>query len=244
MKSYREAVESVTARNELIGDIPSITRLNLTKAGIIDPLSGKNIEQVFSAQSEREARETRINLAMLSELGQKDGVGLWLSPPDWFYDRGKILLAIRSGNQIIEYDITGQTFSGNDFASFMTSLSAFHHDGYYFLPDREIVEAIIPMPKIWESIKTDQAEAKFNADVEEDMHYSNSRKVYLERDGVDIREACPTIREKTTILKTVSPDGKIRTFVHNCGLCHGEINGWMAPGDKCPHCKEEYLGVC
>ncbi|MCL4397870.1 hypothetical protein M1403_02455 [Patescibacteria group bacterium] len=243
MISRLEAVNAVSAKNELLPGLnTSVIRLNLTNLGIVDPLSGKRIEQTFAAHNHREERETQVNLAMLNELQKNSGTGVWLSPPDSFYNRGKILVAIREGNQIVEYDITGQTFSGRDFASFITSLAGFSREGYYFLPDPKILEEVIPMSVIWESIRNDQAEIKFNQEVEEIQHQNDPKAYFLKKEGVDIDKACPKAVEVTQ--KRIGPDGKIQVFARACGICGKEINDWITKGYRCKHCGEIYLGVC
>ncbi len=244
MNRRLEAINAVTAANELRYDHPtSVIRLAVTNHGLTD-FTGRKVEESFVFSNPHEARISQINLAMLKEVEKKDGVGLWLSPPDKINQTGKILLAVRSGREIVEYDTTGVTFSGTDFAGFMTSLSAFCHDGYYFLPDMDIIESIIPMPLVWQGIKNDQAEMKFNEEVEEAMQQNDKRQFYRGKFGVDIALACGGT---VATLKLVSPNGEVRVadklyYVKNCGQCGVTIEKQISAGYCCPNCGGVYEG--
>lgn len=240
------AVNAITARNELLPGIhTSVIRLGITNRGFTDQITGKPVESSFVFSNPEQARISRINLLMLEEAEKKDGIGLWLSPPDSINQTGKILVAVRQGNEIVEYDTTGLTFSGANFATFMTNLSLFRRDGYYFLPNMDLLETIIPMPAAWEAIRNDQAEIKFNREVVEALNsgHKNYRVAFREKYGIDIALACPS-NSLSVINKLVSPDGKIKTFAKTCGVCGGKINDWIEKGYQCGHCGEVYLGVC
>lgn len=238
MNQRLEAVNAVTARNELLSGInPSTVRLKFTDAGIIDPLSGKKLEECFDFADPIQKRISEINMKMMKELERRSGVGIWLNPGR----ENKILIATVNKGDPILYDVTGRAFSATEFASFMTSLSPYAHDGHFFLEDDTawgILESIIPMPLAWQAIRNDQAEMKFNADVEEVMQRKNKRRFYQEKHGVDIALACGGT---VATLKLVSPNGEITEagklyYVKNCGQCGVVIEKQIPAGYCCPNC--------
>lgn len=245
------AVNAVTARNELAPGVnTSVIRLGITEFGIVDQIIHRSIQSSFMFSTPEQAKVSEVNLRMLDEVKDNNGVGLWLSPPwlspPWLSppDRsnktGKILVAVRQGREIVEYDTTGLTFSGKDFAGFMTSLSKYSRKGYYFLDEMpwEILETIIPMPEAWAGIRSDQAEIKFNNDVQEILGQKDPRKFYLQRDGVDINLAC----QIGLSVKQVTMEGTVTKLIKNCGKCKMQLNMYMKKGDHCPYCRGEYLG--
>lgn len=249
-----EAINAVSAKNELLPGLnTSVIRLNVTDLGLTDEIFGRPIKKSFSFSNPIEARVSRINLAMLAEVEKKDGeVGLWLSPPNEIDKRGKILTAVRVGKKVIEYDTTGLTFSSRDFAQFMTSLSPFRRDGYYFLSDKpwKVLESIIPMPLAWQAIRNDQAEMKFNRDVEEALENAegNVRTYFQAKSGVDIVLACGGGNDSMTLIrKMVSPEGKVSGaeklfYVKNCGRCGTSIEKHISAGYCCQNCGGVYEG--
>lgn len=240
-----EAINAVSAKNELLyGVNTSVIRLGITDYGLTDQITGNPLENSFVFSDSDQARVSRVNLLMLKEVEKKDGIGLWLSPPDKINQTGKILVAVRQGNEIVEYDTTGVTFSNMNFADFMTSLSKYFRDGYYFLDDMpwDILEGVIPMSKAWEAIRNDQAEIKFNKEVAEALLIDRPiRLAFKQKYGVDINLACPT--EQTTIdHKYVSQEGVVSKFVRYCGACKIGIFKPMRKGERCPNCHGVYLG--
>lgn len=260
-----EAVNAVTALHEVLPkDVPleeriSTIRLKFSQTGIIDPLSGKKLEDCFDFSDPLQRKVSEINLKMAMEVKKRDGVGIWLNPSGYTYgeyhETGKILVAARNHGDPVLYDLTDQTFSPKEFASFMVSLSPFCRDGYYFLTDMpwDMLEGIIPIPKVWQAIRSDQAEQAFNREVEEmetKVDKGGVRESILAERGVDINRACNTGGGAADyLMKSVSPDGKLRVFAKTCGMC-GQALGkdgkgrWLQKGDCCEHCGEVYLGVC
>lgn len=235
-----EAVNAVTAKNELLPGLnTSVIRFPITESGLVDPIRKLPIRKSFDFSSSWEARISEFNLAMLEEAEKGSGIGLWLSPPDKIHKTGKILVAVHDGETVVEYDTTGLTFSGKDFASFMACLSPFYRDGYCFLPNDgwQILEEVISMPKVWEGIRNDQLEMKFNRDVKEALEHAGGdvRLIFREKFGVDIAEACQTDRGVNLIMKLVAQDGKVNElhYVHNCGECGAKIERFIRKGAIC-----------
>jgi hypothetical protein len=246
MISLLEATNRVCALHEVLpGDVPlheriSVIPLRESPTGFIDPLSGKDLKDTFDLSDPT----TKPNLRMMAELRREKGgaVGVWLSPGR----ENKILVATYVSDCPILYDLTDQTFPPAEFAAFMTCLAPYYREGYYFLTEApwEVLEAVIPAPLAWEAIRTDRARVEFERKVQKAREQGESRATYQTRYGVDINTACPAGGGESVARKLVSPDGKVKTFVENCGVCRGRIRDWMAPGDPCPHCGKVYQGVC
>lgn len=263
-----QAINAVTAANELRPGInTSVVDLLVRGRVILDPFHHQPIEHAFSFADARLSRESQINLQMLADVRDHSGLGVWLSPPDSVNTTGKILVAKRVGDTITQYDTTGHVFNSSDFSTFFQKLYPYHRHGYFFIPSTEnpweVLSQTIPMPEAWESMQNLKAEFKFHQEVKTILSHISANlsseknpldlfhQYYQANDNLNISQACQAFPIFSQISFTlgipinfvsVSIDGGVSKFIHNCGQCQTKLNIYMKKGDHCPHCHGEYQG--
>lgn len=224
----------------------SVIPLDFSDGSFRDSLTGQRVEDVFSPNDP----VSEVNLRMLYHLKtlSDEAIGVWLSGQNWENPKtGKVLVATKPRpGVVVEYDITGDWFSAEQFRDFSLLLSEYDRGGYYLIGESawSVLPQVIPMPEVWKKILDGQAKVKFNQDVDRLLpviQQNQGEKLFDSVDllmGSNVRIACttPSKGAETFLVRVrITPQGEELHYVKNCGKCGCPIENWIPKDYQCTH---------